>query len=182
MGLEKFPHPQPDMGIPAVSYCYHGDRSGESIPDRDLPIAILTHNRSHASGCHTLWMAAPPPWPCLSARSPQLGSPRHHHDCGQSRNCHALRLLIHLVLQVCIHLGKDRRQERSELARERLARFLPSGARRSRDPYASRRDDAGTTRVRSARRPQSTGRNRRACCLLLLARSFLQKLHKKDGL
>jgi hypothetical protein len=29
------------MGIPAVSYCYHGDGSGESIPDGDLPIAIL---------------------------------------------------------------------------------------------------------------------------------------------
>jgi hypothetical protein len=43
MGLEKFPHPQPDMGIPAVSYCDHGDRSGESIPDGDLPIAILSH-------------------------------------------------------------------------------------------------------------------------------------------
>jgi hypothetical protein len=44
MGLGKFPHPQPDMGIPAVSYCYHGDRSGESIPDGDLPIAILSGN------------------------------------------------------------------------------------------------------------------------------------------
>jgi hypothetical protein len=29
------------MGIPTVSYCYHGDGSGESIPDGDLPIAIL---------------------------------------------------------------------------------------------------------------------------------------------
>jgi hypothetical protein len=28
------------MGIPVVSYCYHGDGSGESIPDGDLPIAI----------------------------------------------------------------------------------------------------------------------------------------------
>jgi hypothetical protein len=124
------------------------------------------HNRSHASGCHTLWMAAPPPWPCLSARSPQLGSPRHHHDCGQSRNCHALRLLIHLVLQVCIHLGKDRRQERSECA-GKIGTLLAFW-------------DAGTIRVRSASRPQSTGRE--ACCLLLLARSFLQTLHQKDGL
>jgi hypothetical protein len=41
MGLEKFSHPQPDMGIPAVLYCYHRDGSGESIPDGDLPIAIL---------------------------------------------------------------------------------------------------------------------------------------------
>jgi hypothetical protein len=40
MGLGKFPHPQLDMGIPAVSYCYHGDGSGESIPNGDLPIAI----------------------------------------------------------------------------------------------------------------------------------------------
>jgi hypothetical protein len=44
MSLGKFPHPQPDMGIPAVSYCYHGDVSGESIPDGDLPIAILVHS------------------------------------------------------------------------------------------------------------------------------------------
>jgi hypothetical protein len=41
MGLEKFPHPQSDMGIPTVSYYYHGDGSEESIPDGNLPIAIL---------------------------------------------------------------------------------------------------------------------------------------------
>jgi hypothetical protein len=27
----KIPHPQPDIGIPVVSYCYHRDGSGESI-------------------------------------------------------------------------------------------------------------------------------------------------------
>jgi hypothetical protein len=43
MGMGKFSHPQPDMGIPAVSHCYHVDGSGESIPDGDLPIAILIH-------------------------------------------------------------------------------------------------------------------------------------------
>ena len=39
MGLEKFPHPSLYMGIPVVSYCCHGDGSGEFIPDGDLPIA-----------------------------------------------------------------------------------------------------------------------------------------------
>jgi hypothetical protein len=63
MGLEKFPHSQPDMGIPAVSYCYHGDGSRESIPDGDLPIAILTFKACLVAGhglphlrlgvCHT---------------------------------------------------------------------------------------------------------------------------------
>jgi hypothetical protein len=50
MGLGKFPHPQPDMGIPAVSYCYHRDESEESIPDEDLPIAILNLNASPSLG------------------------------------------------------------------------------------------------------------------------------------
>jgi hypothetical protein len=56
MGLGKFPHPQLDMGIPAVSYCYNGDGSGESIPDGDLPIAILSQDApwAHSSRpCHT---------------------------------------------------------------------------------------------------------------------------------
>ena len=39
MGLGKFPHPSLYMGIPVVSYCCHGDGSGELIPDGDLPIA-----------------------------------------------------------------------------------------------------------------------------------------------
>jgi hypothetical protein len=38
MGLGKFPHPQLDMGIPAVLYCYHGDGSGESIADGIYPM------------------------------------------------------------------------------------------------------------------------------------------------
>jgi hypothetical protein len=37
--------PQPDMGIPAVSYCYYRNGSGESVPDGDLPIAIYVHNQ-----------------------------------------------------------------------------------------------------------------------------------------
>jgi hypothetical protein len=64
MGLGKFPHTQPDMGIPAVSYCYHGDGSWESIPDGDLPIAILACKhalafavkiKTKASSIVTLW-------------------------------------------------------------------------------------------------------------------------------
>ena len=31
------------MGIPMVSYCYHGDGSGVFIPDGDLPIANTKH-------------------------------------------------------------------------------------------------------------------------------------------
>jgi hypothetical protein len=45
MGLGKFPHPQPGMGIPVVLNCYRGDGSGESIPDGDLPIAIFNGRR-----------------------------------------------------------------------------------------------------------------------------------------
>jgi hypothetical protein len=33
------------MGIHVVLYCCHGDRSGECIPDGDLPIAILNRGR-----------------------------------------------------------------------------------------------------------------------------------------
>jgi hypothetical protein len=44
MGLGKFPHPSLYMGIPMVSYCCHGDGSGEFIPDGDLPIANTTYD------------------------------------------------------------------------------------------------------------------------------------------
>jgi hypothetical protein len=75
MGLGKFPHPQPDMGIPAVSYCYHGDGSRESIPDGDLPISILRRGGGGAksaarkgAGTTIAWICVPtthasPPWP-----------------------------------------------------------------------------------------------------------------------
>jgi len=42
MGVGKFPHPSFYMEIPMVSYCCHGDGSGEFIPDGDLPIANTT--------------------------------------------------------------------------------------------------------------------------------------------
>jgi hypothetical protein len=41
MGLEKFPHPQQDMGIFMVSNYYYGDRSEESIPDGIYPLPFL---------------------------------------------------------------------------------------------------------------------------------------------
>jgi hypothetical protein len=91
MGLQKFPHPQPDMRIPAVSYCYHGDESGESIPDGDLAIAILKQGpgpgrtkiagyfliigRSYCSSCPPYGVSAAPGtttcWRlgCLSSRA-----------------------------------------------------------------------------------------------------------------
>jgi hypothetical protein len=49
MGLEKFPHPQLGVGIPVVSNCYRGDGSSESIPDGDLPIAIIRWDQEERS-------------------------------------------------------------------------------------------------------------------------------------
>jgi hypothetical protein len=83
MGLGKFPQPQPDMRIPAVSYCYHGDGSGESIPDGDLPIAILTLSLSIV--CKRRSGTQPFPSLCAPATVPQqLSRPC---DAPRRRSC-----------------------------------------------------------------------------------------------
>jgi hypothetical protein len=76
MGLGKFHHPQLVMEIPVVSNCYHGDGSGESMSNGDLPIAWQDEadregrQRYDGSAAYFCWVVRYCPMKCYPIRRP----------------------------------------------------------------------------------------------------------------